>query len=112
MENSPESKEWTATATAVGTRVWQERELRNLTKEALAERCGLASRYIWRVEEGRQNLVLFTLAKIAQGLDMTLAELLQGVEELIRNPIPKPETKPRGPTARRKAGAAQPSAKD
>ena len=72
-----------------------------LTKEALSERSGLASRYIWRVEAGMQNLQLGNIAKIAVGLDLHLSELLAGVEELVENPIPRPPTKPRGPAARR-----------
>ncbi len=97
-----ESKEWSAVAIALGTRVRQERESLKMTKEALAERSGLASRYIWRVEAGQQNIVLLNIAKISTGLGMTLAELVEGVEELIRNPVPMPVAKPRGPAARRK----------
>ncbi len=67
---------------AVGSRVTQERNRLGFTKEQLASRSGLASRYLWRVEAGRQNLQLATIAKIAAGLDLPLAALLAGVEEM------------------------------
>jgi transcriptional regulator with XRE-family HTH domain len=101
MAIAGESKEWTAVAIALGTRVTQEREQLGLTKEALGVRSGLASRYIWRVEAGLQNLQLLNITKIAGALGITLAELFAGVEELIRQPLTKPPTRPRGPAARK-----------
>lgn len=95
------SKEWSAVAVALGTRVMQERTRLGLTKEALADRSGLASRYIWRVEEGRQNIQLGNIARLARGLGVSLAELTAGVEELVEQPEPKPPVKPRGPAAKR-----------
>lgn len=89
-------------AVALGTRVTQERDRLKLTKEALGERSGLASRYIWRVEAGKQNIQLGTIARIAKGLDLTMAELLAGAEDLVANPVERPPAKPRGPTASRK----------
>ena len=103
MAADGDSKDWEATAVALGTRVTQERERLKLTKEALGERSGLASRYVWRVEAGLQNIQLGNIAKLAQGLGITIAALLDGVEELVRDPAPKPITKPRGPAARRQA---------
>ena len=100
MASEGESRDWSVIAVAVGTRVTQERERRKMTKEALGELSGLASRYIWRVEAGKQNVQLHTVSKIAAGLELTLAELLDGVEELVRNPMPKAPVRPRGPAAR------------
>lgn len=103
MAEDRDSKDWVATAVAFGTRVTQERERLKLTKEALGERSGLASRYIWRVEAGLQNIQLSNIAKLAQGLGVTVGALLGGVEELVRDPAPRPATKPRRPAVRRKA---------
>lgn len=89
-------------AIAVGSRIRQEREARRMTKEALGERAQLASRYIWRVEDGRQNIQLRNLARIAAAMDTTLAALLTGVEELVAKPVKWPSPKPRG----RRANAA------
>jgi transcriptional regulator with XRE-family HTH domain len=99
MAGTGESKEWSAAAVALGTRVTQERERLKLTKEALGERAGLASRYVWRVEEGLQNLQLGNLLKISEALGLTLSELLAGVEDLVINPVPKAARSPRGPKA-------------
>lgn len=95
------ASDWSPAAVALGTRVTQERERLGLTKEGLAQRSGLASRYLWRVEAGRQNIQLGNIVKIAGGLGLTLAELLVGVEKLMDSPEPKAEVKPRGAKASR-----------
>lgn len=95
------ASEWSPAAIALGTRVTRERERLGLTKEALGQRTGLASRYLWRVEAGRQNIQLGNIVKLADGLGLTLAELMTGVEDLMKSPEPKAEVKPRGVKASR-----------
>lgn len=54
------------------------RELRvasGLTQEELADRAGLDRSYIGGVERGDRNPSLSVIEKIAEGLDVTLAEL-------------------------------------
>lgn len=102
----PESIGPDAVAIAIGTRVVLEREARNLTKEELGVRTGLASRYIWRVEVGRVNIQLRNLAKIAAGLDLTVSQLTAGLEELVENPLDRPKPKRRGPRPRSSGGTA------
>lgn len=102
MGTGDDSKDWKAVAVAFGTRVTQERKTAGMTKEALGQRSGLASRYLWRVEAGKQNIQIGNVAKIASGLGITVAELLTGVEQLVENPVPKPPVRPRGPAARQK----------
>lgn len=97
MSTEGEVKEWSALAVALGTRVTQERERLKITKEALGERSGLASRYIWRVEEGLQNIQLGNIGKVAAGLGLTLAELMKGVEHLVEYPAERKPVKRRGP---------------
>jgi transcriptional regulator with XRE-family HTH domain len=97
MAAGGEEKDWAALAVALGRRVTQERKRLGLTKEALGERSGLASRYIWRVEAGMQNIQLGNIGKIAAGLGLTLAELMEGIEHLIANPPEKEPVKRRGP---------------
>jgi transcriptional regulator with XRE-family HTH domain len=97
MVDGADKKEWSALAVALGTRVTQERERLKITKEALGERSGLASRYIWRVEEGLQNIQLGNIGKIATGLGLTLAALMKGVETLVEHPVEKKPVKRRGP---------------
>ena len=91
-----------AIAVALGYRIEQERKKQSLTKEELATRSGMASRYLWRVEAGRQNLVLKNIVAIADGLGITLAALMKGVEKLADDPPPRVAPKPRGPAAKAK----------
>ncbi|WP_326522929.1 helix-turn-helix domain-containing protein [Sphingomonas sp.] len=96
MTTGGEKKDWAALAIALGTRVTQERDRLGITKEALGERSGLASRYIWRVEAGMQNIQLGNIGKIATGLGLTLAELMAGIEQLVANPAERKPSRPRG----------------
>lgn len=52
------------------------RKDRNLTQEALALLCGIDRTYIGRVERLERNPSLDILQKIADGLEITLNELL------------------------------------
>lgn len=100
MTDGGDSKEWAALAIALGTRVTQERKRLGMTKEALGTRSGLASRYVWRVEEGMQNIQLGNIGKLATGLGITLADLMNGVEHLVEHPVERPPVKRRGPVGK------------
>ena len=56
------------------------REVRGLTQEVLAERCGLASDTIRRLEHGEFSPSLRTLRKTAAGLDLSVSQLFQGFD--------------------------------
>lgn len=90
-------------AVAIGSRVLQEREKLSITKEELSARSGLSSRYLWRVEVGRLNVQLRNLAKIADGLGLTVAQLTEGLEQLVNRPLDRPKPKRRGPKPRAKS---------
>ena len=94
MADAAESRTTDPIAHAIGVRVEQERDRLGITKEELGARSGLASRYIWRVEAGRLNVQLRNLAKIAEGLGVTVSELTAGLEGLVADP-PERERKPR-----------------
>lgn len=64
---------------AVGARVRQIRTERGLSQSDFAAAAGLSPKYAWRVEDGRQNLNLRTLARVALALEVEMAELLVGV---------------------------------
>lgn len=51
-----------------------------MKQQELARRMGVSSAYLWRVEDGRQNLSLRTLGRLAKSLGVTLAELFEGIE--------------------------------
>jgi transcriptional regulator with XRE-family HTH domain len=64
----------------LGARVKELRRRRGLTLEDLAERAGVSRAMISKVERGEKNPTLVVTAKVAEGLGVTLSELL-GVEE-------------------------------
>lgn len=56
------------------------REVRGLTQEVLAERSGLASDTVRRLEHGEFSPSLRTLRKVAGGLELSVSQLFQGFE--------------------------------
>lgn len=62
---------------AFGATVKRLRKERGLNQEALAERAGLSSRYVSRVELGNVNLGLDALFDIAAALEMHPGDLLK-----------------------------------
>jgi transcriptional regulator with XRE-family HTH domain len=67
-------------ADRLGDRVRELRRGRGLTLEELAERSGVSRAMISKVERGEKNPTLVVAAKVAEGLEITLSELL-GTEE-------------------------------
>jgi transcriptional regulator with XRE-family HTH domain len=59
-----------------GERLRTLRKERKLTQEGLAQRCQMYSPYLGEIERGAKNPTLLTLHKIANGLDMSIGELL------------------------------------
>lgn len=68
---------------AFGARLRTLRTDRDLSLADLAERCGLQRAYIWRVEDGRTLPNMKSAARLASGLRITLAELVDGLDEFI-----------------------------
>ncbi len=64
----------------VAKRIKALRGARGLTQDAVAEALGIASKNVQRLEAGRQNLTLETLAKVADVLDVEPHELLTSGE--------------------------------
>lgn len=61
----------------VGRRIKALRQARGLTQDAVAEALGIAVKNVQRLEAGRQNLTLKTLAHVADVLDVEPHELLK-----------------------------------
>ncbi len=59
-----------------GDAVRKQRLKSGLTQEALAERAGLHPTYVSMVERGVRNATLEVAAKLAQGLGLSLLELI------------------------------------
>lgn len=62
----------------VARRIAGRRREKHLTQEAFATLLGIATKNVQRIESGKQNLSLETLARIAAALDTTVAGLLSG----------------------------------
>jgi transcriptional regulator with XRE-family HTH domain len=61
----------------VGRRVAEVRVSQKLTQEELAERGGISARYIQRIERGRENLTLLTVASLAKALGVEVVSLMR-----------------------------------
>lgn len=61
----------------IGENIRRARLRANLTQERLGERCGIDRQAINRIEMGAQSPLLDTLLRIADALDVPLAELVQ-----------------------------------
>jgi DNA-binding XRE family transcriptional regulator len=61
----------------IGTRILQARNQRNISQSELSRRTGLASSYLSRIENRKIDPRPKTLGKIAQALDLPLAELFR-----------------------------------
>ena len=52
------------------------RKARGLTQESLAQQCQMYAPYLGEIERGEKNPTLITLQKLADGLGISLLELL------------------------------------
>ena len=66
---------------AIGHAIRQVREDRSLSQERLAEFAGLHRTYVSSVEQGRRNLSIENIHKIANALDVSMTELIQLCED-------------------------------
>ena len=64
---------------ALGERVRARREALGLSQEALAHQTRVHWTFLGQVERGRRNLSLHNLLKLAAGLGVDPAELVQGL---------------------------------
>ena len=62
-----------------GERVRELRTAVEYSQEAFAEACGLDRTYMGGIERGERNLGLCNIERIAEALDITIAELMEGV---------------------------------
>lgn len=65
---------------AVGLRIRELRVASGHSQQSFSEAAGMSNNYAWRVEAGRQNLNLKTLSRIAIVLDLTMSDLLKGID--------------------------------
>lgn len=65
----------------VGTEIRRQRELQNLTLKTLAGMVGTSYTHLWKVENGKISVGLDLLGKLAEALDVSLAELISYATE-------------------------------
>lgn len=70
----------------VGRRVGEIRRGRGWTQQDLADALGVTLRHVQAVEGGEQNLSLKALVRVANGLGVPLAALLEAPERRRRQP--------------------------
>ena len=63
-----------------GRHVRELRRAKGFSQESFALRCGLDRTYIGGVERGERNISLRNIEIIARSLDVTISELMQGLE--------------------------------
>ena len=63
----------------VGEQIKKYRKMRKLTQTELAHRVWKDRQYLYKIEKGKVNPSIFTLAMIALALDISLSELLKDV---------------------------------
>lgn len=65
--------------TLFGQKVRDLRHIRQLSQEDLAELSGLHRTYIGGIERGERNVALLNILRIAEALDTSASELLEGL---------------------------------
>jgi len=66
---------------ALGQRIRELRLKQGYSQEAFADHCGVHRTFMGTVERGESNLSFQNLARIARSLEITLSELLSGIEK-------------------------------
>lgn len=64
-----------------GRRVRDLRKIAGFSQEGFAAHCGLDRTYIGSIERGLRNVSLRNIAIIAKALNVSIAELTQGIDE-------------------------------
>ena len=76
----------------LGTRIRDLRRKRGFSQEAFADHCGLHRTYMGGIERGEHNLTIQTALTIAQGLGITLAKLVSGIEKQVAPQADQPNS--------------------
>ncbi len=65
----------------LGLRIRELRQQTSLSQEKFALKIGMDRTYFTSVELGKRNISIINLEKIAKGLNVTLSELFQDLED-------------------------------
>jgi transcriptional regulator with XRE-family HTH domain len=69
--------------TALGSRIRGLRLQKGFSQESFADHCGLHRTYMGSIERGERNLTIQTVLTVAEGLGISMADLLLGIEKEI-----------------------------
>jgi transcriptional regulator with XRE-family HTH domain len=79
----------------LGSRIRAFRLKKGFSQESFADHCGLHRTYMGGIERGERNLTIQTILTVANGLGITMSELLSGIERQTepskQSSKPKPE---------------------
>jgi transcriptional regulator with XRE-family HTH domain len=64
----------------LGDRIRDLRRERHLSQEQLAGEADLVQHYVSQIEQGQRNVSITALRSIATALELTLAQMLEGLE--------------------------------
>ena len=65
--------------TKIGAKIRELRHKANLSQEQFGSRCGLDRTYIAGIEQGKRNVSVINLEKIAKAFGISLSELFEDV---------------------------------
>ena len=68
----------------LGSRIRDLRLKKGFSQESFADHCGLHRTYMGGIERGERNLTIETVFTVARGLDLTISDLLTGIEKQIK----------------------------
>lgn len=74
---NPSSKRQDPALVALGAAIRSLRESRSISQEALALRAEVDRSYMGRIERGDNNVAILTLARVANALGVSMAQLLR-----------------------------------
>lgn len=64
----------------IGQRIRTFRETKDMSQEKLSFKCSLHRTYISSVERGERNISIINLAKISTALEISLAQIFDGIQ--------------------------------
>jgi transcriptional regulator with XRE-family HTH domain len=65
----------------LGKRIRELRSKSGFSQESFADHCGLHRTYMGGIERGEHNLTIETLMTVSKGLEITMSDLLAGIEK-------------------------------
>lgn len=80
MLHSMDAQEEAEILLKIGRRIRQLRKARKLAQDTLALNCNLTQTFVSQIERGKRNVSVLTLWALAEAMEMTPAQLLEGIE--------------------------------